>query len=92
MNTIQTQTRPEGTWAADKVHSTVWFAVNYLAGTLQGSFSDVDAYYRDGVLSGAARVASVQVHPPHLGAHLLSPGFFDAEQYPSRRRSSDDRR
>jgi polyisoprenoid-binding protein YceI len=80
--TIQVQAGPDGAWSADKVHSTVWFVVNYLAGTVQGSFADVDADYRDGVLSGAARVASVQVHPPHLGAHLLSPGFFDAERYP----------
>src|SRR5262245_17159781 len=41
--TTQTQAGPDGTWAADKVHSTVWFAVNYLAGTFQGSFADVDA-------------------------------------------------
>jgi polyisoprenoid-binding protein YceI len=89
----QIQTGPDGTWAADKVHSTVWFAVNYLAGTLQGSFADVDAEYRDGVLSGAARVASAQVHPPHLGAHLLSPGFFDAGRYPEITfRSNDIRR
>jgi polyisoprenoid-binding protein YceI len=91
--TTQTQAGPDGTWAADKVCSTVWFAVNYLAGTFQGSFADVDAEYRDGLLSGAARVASVQVHPPHLGAHLLSPGFFDVERYPEIRfRSNDIRR
>ena len=37
------------------------FAVDYLAGTFTGSFSDFDAEVSDGVLKGSAKVASVQV-------------------------------
>ena len=66
----------------DKVHSTVGFAVPYMAGTFQGTFSDFDARLGDGVLRGTAEVASVQVKDPNLEAHLQSPEFFDAERYP----------
>src|SRR4051812_44811106 len=76
------QALPTGTWSADKVHSTVGFAVPYLAGTFQGSFSDFDARLSDGGLRGSAEVASVQVKDPNLEAHLQSPDFFDAERYP----------
>ena len=73
---------PEGSWAADKVHSTIAFAVDYMIGTFQGSFSDFDAELKDGVLRGSAKVASVQVKDPNLEAHLQGPDFFDAERNP----------
>jgi polyisoprenoid-binding protein YceI len=76
------QALPTGTWSVDSVHSTVGFAVPYLAGTFQGTFSEFDARLRDGVLSGSAEVASVQVKDPNLEAHLQSPDFFDVERYP----------
>ena len=76
------QALPTGTWSADKVHSTIGFAVPYLAGTFQGTFSDFDARLSDGVLGGTAEVASVQVKDPNLEAHLQSPDFFDAERFP----------
>jgi polyisoprenoid-binding protein YceI len=76
------QALPTGTWSIDKVHSTVGFAVAYMAGTFQGTFSDFDARLDDGVLTGTARVASVQVKDPNLEAHLQSPEFFDAERFP----------
>jgi polyisoprenoid-binding protein YceI len=82
MSITETQAVPAGTWTADKVHSGVGFAVDYMAGTFQGSFDDVDASLRDGVLRGAARVASVQVKDPNLAAHLQAPDFFDAERHP----------
>jgi len=82
MSTTEAQVVPTGTWAADKVHSNVAFAIDYMAGTFQGSFSDVDAELRDGVLRGSARVASVQVKDPNLAGHLQSPEFFDAERNP----------
>jgi polyisoprenoid-binding protein YceI len=66
----------------DKVHSDIGFAVDYLAGTFTGSFSDFDAELADGVLRGAARVASIQVKDPNLTAHLQAPDFFDAERHP----------
>jgi polyisoprenoid-binding protein YceI len=73
---------PTGTWRADTIHSTVGFAVAYLAGTFQGTFSDFDARLTDGTLRGTAEVASVQVKDPNLEAHLQSPDFFDAERFP----------
>jgi polyisoprenoid-binding protein YceI len=77
-----TQAVPTGTWTVDKVHSNVGFAVDYMAGTFTGSFSDFDAEASDGVLKGSAKVASVQVKDENLEAHLQSPDFFDAERHP----------
>jgi polyisoprenoid-binding protein YceI len=82
MSTTELQAVPAGTWAADKVHSDIAFAVDYMAGTFTGSFSDFDAELNDGVLRGSARVASIQVKDPNLTAHLQSPEFFDAERNP----------
>ncbi|MFL5840575.1 MAG: YceI family protein [Thermoleophilaceae bacterium] len=76
------QAVPTGTWTVDKVHSDVGFAVDYLAGTFTGSFSDFDAKLADGTLKGSAQVASVQVKDPNLEGHLQSPDFFDAERNP----------
>jgi polyisoprenoid-binding protein YceI len=90
MSVTDTQVVPAGTWTADNVHSTVGFAIDYMAGTFQGSFSEVDAQLTDGVLRGAAKVASVQVKDPNLEAHLQSPEFFDAERYPELRFESTE--
>src|SRR6184192_37536 len=91
------QTLPTGTWSADRIHSTVGFAIPYMAGTFQGTFADFEARLSDGALHGSARVASVQAKDPNLEAHLQSPEFFDAERYPELtfdakdvRRSGDD--
>lgn len=81
MSITESQVVPAGTWSVDKVHSTIGFAVKYMAGTFQGSFSDVQAELRDGKLTGSAKVASIQVKDPNLEAHLQAPDFFDAERY-----------
>ena len=73
---------PAGTWVLDPVHSTIGFELPYLAGTFRGSFKDVDAKLTAEGLSGAARVASVDVKDENLAAHLQSPEFFDAEKHP----------
>jgi polyisoprenoid-binding protein YceI len=78
---------PTGTWRLDPVHSRVGFAVGYLAGTFHGAFAPFDAELGVGdggdvSLSGKARVDGVQVADENLGAHLLSPEFFDAERTP----------
>jgi polyisoprenoid-binding protein YceI len=77
---------PAGTWALDPTHSSVGFQVPYLAGTFKGQFHDVDgrlvATDEGATLTGAARVASVDVKDENLNAHLQSPDFFDAERYP----------
>jgi len=82
MATTEVQTVPAGTWAVDRVHSTIGFSVEYMAGTFAGTFSDFDVSVTDGVLEGTAKVASVQVKDPDLEAHLQTPDFFDAERYP----------
>lgn len=82
MSTTELQTVPAGSWAVDKVHSDVGFAINYMAGTFTGSFSDLDVELKDGVLRGSAKVASIQVKDPNLAGHLQAPDFFDAERYP----------
>ena len=82
MSATETQALPAGTWLADKIHSNVGFAVNYMAGTFTGTFSDFDAAVTNGRLAGSAKVASVQVKDPNLEAHLQSPDFFDAERNP----------
>jgi polyisoprenoid-binding protein YceI len=76
------QALPTGTWAADGIHSTLGFAIDYMAGTFQGTFSDFDARLTDGALTGSTEVASVQVKDPNLQTHLQSPEFFDAERFP----------
>jgi polyisoprenoid-binding protein YceI len=77
------QALPTGIWSVDTVHSTVGFAVPYLAGTFQGTFSDFEARLSDGALRGTAEVGSVEVKDPNLTAHLQSPEFFDAERFPT---------
>jgi polyisoprenoid-binding protein YceI len=81
-NEITQQALPTGTWGVDTTHSTVGFALKYMAGTFQGTFSDFGVRLDDGVLSGSAEVASVQVKDPNLETHLQSPEFFDAERFP----------
>jgi polyisoprenoid-binding protein YceI len=83
MSTIDTQNAlPTGTWSADKVHSTIGFAIDYMAGTFHGSFASYEAQVADGALAGSAEVASVQAKDPNLEAHLQGPEFFDAERHP----------
>jgi polyisoprenoid-binding protein YceI len=82
MSQATQQVVPAGTWSADKIHSTVGFAVPYMAGTFQGTFSDFDARLSEGALRGTAEVVSVEVKDPNLATHLQSPEFFDAERFP----------
>jgi len=82
MSTTKTQAVHAGTWAVDKVHSSVGFSVAYMAGTFTGTFGDFDAVVAEGRLRGSVRVASVEVKDPNLEAHLQSPEFFDAERHP----------
>jgi polyisoprenoid-binding protein YceI len=84
MSTTEIQTvLPTGTYAADRVHSSVAFEVEYMGiGVFSGEVSDFDASLADGRLSGAARIASLEVKDENLRAHLLAPDFFDAERHP----------
>jgi polyisoprenoid-binding protein YceI len=86
---ITTDTRtalPTGTWALDPVHSAIGFEVDYLSGSFRGQFREVagklNAEGDNPVLTGSAKVASVDVKDENLSGHLQSPDFFDAERYP----------
>jgi polyisoprenoid-binding protein YceI len=79
---IDTEAVPAGTWGVDKTHSNVGFAVDYMAGTFTGTFSDFDAAVADGVIKGSAKVASIQVKDANLEAHLQGPEFFDVDRHP----------
>ena len=84
MSTITTpKSAPAGAWSADPVHSHLSFEVAYAGtNTFRGGFREYTATLQDGVLEGAARVASVDVKDEQLNGHLLSPDFFDAERFP----------
>ena len=85
---------PAGTWNLDSVHSRVDFEVSYLAGTFKGHFNEIAAELSvDGeraTLEGTTKVASIDVNEENLSAHLQSPDFFDAEQYPELRFTAED--
>jgi polyisoprenoid-binding protein YceI len=80
------QVLPVGTWQLDPIHSTIGFEVDYLAGSFRGQFREVAGRLQTKgetpVLTGSAKVASVDVKDENLAAHLQSPDFFDAERYP----------
>ena len=80
------QALPVGTWSLDPIHSAIGFEVDYLAGSFRGQFREVagklDAAGDKPVLTGSAKVASVDVKDENLAAHLQSPDFFDAERHP----------
>jgi polyisoprenoid-binding protein YceI len=82
MSSVDTQALPAGTWQVDKIHSSIAFAVDYMAGTFHGTFGAFDATMTDGALTGSATVASIQVPVDNLAVHLQSPDFFDAQAYP----------
>jgi polyisoprenoid-binding protein YceI len=86
---ITTDTRqalPVGTWNLDPVHSSIAFEVDYLTGAFRGQFRDIaarlDAKGETPVITGSAKVASVDVKDESLSAHLQAPDFFDVERYP----------
>jgi polyisoprenoid-binding protein YceI len=82
MSTQVAQDRLAGTWKFSAVHSSAEFSVKYLVSSFRGRFNELDAKLEDGKLSGSVKVESVSVKNENLIAHLLSPAFFDAENYP----------
>jgi polyisoprenoid-binding protein YceI len=84
MSTITpSKTAPAGSWSADPVHSNVSFEIAYSGtNTFRGGFHEYSAGVEDGVLTGSAKVASVDVKDEQLNGHLQTPDFFDAERFP----------
>jgi polyisoprenoid-binding protein YceI len=86
---------PAGTYTSDPVHSSTGFAVKHMLATFRGSFAAFDATLtadEDGRarLVGSVPVDTVVVKDENLVAHLQSPEFFDAEQYPAIRFESTE--
>jgi polyisoprenoid-binding protein YceI len=78
-----TKSAPAGNWSADPVHSNVSFEIAYAGtNTFRGGFHEYSAGVEDGVLTGSAKVASVDVKDDQLNGHLQTPDFFDAERFP----------
>ena len=74
---------PTGTWTADVVHSSVAFEVNYMGvSTFSGAVKEFEATLADGLISGSAKIASLETKDENLHAHLLAPDWFDAERFP----------
>ena len=83
---------PVGTWQLDPTHSSASFAVKHMVvATFRGRFEMFDATLTVGQdsaeLVGSVDAGSVVVKDENLQAHLQSPEFFDAEQYPKSDRS-----
>ena len=74
---------PTGTWNADGVHSAVAFEVNYLGvSTFSGVVKEFEATLNDRLISGSAKIVSLETKDENLHAHLLAPDWFDAERFP----------
>lgn len=89
---MTTAVRPETTtWQLDASHSSIGFSVKHLMiATVKGSFGSYDASFSgdENDLSKAAvtvkiDAASIDTANDQRDAHLRSPDFFDAEQYPA---------
>jgi polyisoprenoid-binding protein YceI len=93
MTTTATQSEttlpPSGTYVVDPAHSSVSFVARHLIGAkVRGAFSDVAGTIvianpvGDSKVEAEVGVASVNTGQPQRDGHLLSPDFFDAEQFP----------
>jgi polyisoprenoid-binding protein YceI len=92
MATTQEATRqriPAGTYAADRIHSSIGFAVVHNGvSAFRSGFRGYDARLTGGErprLEGSVDVASIEVDEEQLKGHLLSPEFFDADRHPQLR-------
>jgi polyisoprenoid-binding protein YceI len=90
MTTMATEklTIPEGTWHLDPVHSSVSFRVADLSQAMtfvNGRFTDFAGTIVGGdepTAEGVIRTESVTTDQEQRDAHLRSPDFFDAAQFP----------
>jgi polyisoprenoid-binding protein YceI len=88
MSTVTETTIPTGTWALDKAHTKVGFAVKHMGvSTVRGEFHDFDGALEvdeNGNLSayGTVQAASVHTNQEQRDEHLRSADFFDVENYP----------
>jgi polyisoprenoid-binding protein YceI len=74
---------PSGAYALDPVHSSIGFGVKYNVGTFRTTFDEVEAQLADGVLTGTAQAASINIDQPQFKQHLLGEEFFNVEATPT---------
>lgn len=77
-----------GEWQIDGIHSSASFTTKHLGlSTFRGEFKDIAGQLTvsedSARLVGEVPVSSISVELADLKNHLLSPDFFDAEQYPT---------
>ena len=88
MSTTAVKPFAPGTYTADPVHSSFGFAVKHIVSTFRSSFGDVSATLvadenGEVKIEGTAKAESIAiVQPEQFRAHVLSPEFFDAANYP----------
>jgi polyisoprenoid-binding protein YceI len=79
------------TWTIDPMHSEAHFSVKHLViSTVSGAFKTFDGQlettdgdkFSDAKITFSADVASISTNNEQRDAHLKSPEFFDAEQFP----------
>jgi polyisoprenoid-binding protein YceI len=75
---------PSGAFAVDTLHSSIGFAVRYNGiAPFRSTFTQYDATFADGVLTGSADVTTVDIDEPSFKGHLMTGEFFDAESSPT---------
>jgi len=88
MTTATATAIPAGTWAIDKAHTKVGFAVKHMGvSTVRGEFREFDGALEvdeSGELKahGTVRAASVDTGQSQRDEHLRSADFFDVAEYP----------
>ncbi len=80
---------PPGTWVVDPAHSSVEFAVKHMGiATVRGKFTEFEGTLvvakelKDSRAFGKVQVASITTADETRDAHLRSPDFFGADDYP----------
>lgn len=80
---------PPGRWTVDPRHSAVEFSVKYVViTTIKGRFRDFEGAVEVQEVTGDIRghgivkVESIDTAEPERDRHLLSPDFFDVDQFP----------
>jgi len=87
----QAMTSTRTTWAIDPAHSTVGFGVKHMMfTTVRGRFGDIrgtitldEQRLENSSVEVEIEVASIDTRDEKRDAHLRSPDFFDAEQFPT---------
>ncbi len=92
MSTQTKQEIPVGSYTVDPVHSSIGFAIFHNGiSPFRSTFEDYSITLTGGEtpkLEGSVEVASIAITEEMLKGHLLSPDFFDAEEYPQVRFTS----